>query len=106
MRIGILGGTFDPIHNGHLHLAREAYKKLGLAKIIFIPTYIAPHKKNIKITPAGHRYNMVKSAIANNKNFDLSEMELKRKDMSYSVKTVEELRKKYGPKVDIFFITG
>ena len=77
MRIGILGGTFDPIHNGHIHLARELCKRLALKKIIFIPTYIPPHKPDTKISSGIHRYNMVKLAIARSKKFELSDIELK-----------------------------
>lgn len=106
MRIGILGGTFDPIHNGHLYLARRVSKKLSLEKIIFIPTYIPPHKEDIRVSSERHRYNMLRLAIANKKNFKLSDIELKRKGRSYSVVTLRELRKKYGPTVQLFFITG
>ncbi len=106
MRLGILGGTFDPIHLGHLYLARKVLQKLSLDKIIFIPTYLQPHKKNVKTTPSRHRYSMTKLAIKNNKRFSLSSIEVKRKGRSYSVQTLQQLRKKYGPSVEIFFITG
>lgn len=106
MRIGILGGTFDPIHLGHLYLARKVLSKLSLKKIIFIPTHLPPHKKGVKIIAARHRYNMVKLAIANNKNFKASDIEIKRRGRSYSVKTLRQLRKKHGPSVELFFITG
>lgn len=106
MRIGILGGTFDPVHNGHLHLAKKVFQKLSLDKVIFIPTYIPPHKKGIKVTPARHRYNMLKLALKGHKNFSISDMEIKRKGRSYSVETLRRLRKKYGQKAELFFITG
>ncbi len=106
MRIGILGGTFDPVHEGHLYLAKKVLKKFSLNKIIFIPTYSPPHKKNVKITKATHRFNMLKLAIGNNKNFELSDIEIKRKGRSYSVETMRKLREKYGNSVDLFFITG
>lgn len=106
MKIGILGGTFDPIHNGHLYLAKKLLKRFFLDKIIFIPVYLPPHKKNIKITPAMHRFNMIKLAIQNNKNFTVSDIELKRRDRSYSIETLRQLRKQYGASTDIFFITG
>lgn len=106
MIIGLLGGTFDPIHNGHLYLAKEVLKKLSLDKVIFMPTYIPPHKKGARVTPARHRYNMVKLAIKGNKRFELSDMEMKRKGRSYSIQTLKALRKKIGPKAEIFFITG
>ena len=69
MKIGILGGTFNPIHIGHLILAEEVREKLGLDKIIFVPAYLPPHKDNSDIAPAQHRMNMVKLAIKGNKYF-------------------------------------
>lgn len=106
MRIGILGGTFDPVHNGHLYLAKKVCEKLSLSKIIFIPTYIPPHKNRPNITPAKHRYNMLKIALSGNRKFMLSDIEIKRKGKSYSLETLRQLRKKYGPKAEIFFIAG
>jgi nicotinate-nucleotide adenylyltransferase len=106
MRIGILGGTFDPIHNGHLYLAEKVSAELHLDKIIFIPAYLPPHKTDIKVTPARHRYSMLKLAIENNKKFEISGIEIRRKGRSYSVDTLKELRKKYGLSAEMFFITG
>jgi len=106
MRIGILGGTFDPVHEGHLYLARKVSGILSLEKIIFIPTYLPPHKKNIRIASAAHRYNMLKLAVKNNKKFEASDIEIKRKHRSYSIETMRQLRRKYGPCAEIFFITG
>jgi len=106
MRIGILGGTFDPVHAGHLYLAKKVCQKLKLSRIIFIPTYIPPHKKGIKVTQAGHRYNMLRLAIAGYGKFKISDMEIKRKGKSYSVETLRRLRRKYGAKAKLFFITG
>jgi len=106
MKIGVLGGTFDPIHNGHIYLAKRVCQKLALDKVLFIPTYFPPHKKGAKVTPAKHRYNMLKLAISGNKKFKISNMEIKRKGRSYSVETLRRLRKKYGQKAELFFITG
>lgn len=106
MRIGILGGTFDPVHNGHIYLAKKACAKLRLDKIIFIPTYLPPHKKGVKVTSARHRFNMLKLAIRDNKKFKISDMEIRRKGRSYSVETLRRLRKKYGAKAELFFIAG
>lgn len=105
-RIGILGGTFDPVHNGHIYLAKKVCLKLSLDKLIFIPTYIPPHKKGVKVTHARHRYNMLKLAISGNEKFKISDMEIKRKGRSYSVETLRRLRRRYGAKAEIFFITG
>lgn len=106
MRIGILGGTFDPVHNGHIYLAEKVSRKLGLSKIIFIPAYLPPHKKGLKVTSAGRRYAMLKIALRGRKRFSISDVEIKRKGRSYSVETLRYFRKRYGPKADIFFITG
>ncbi|MCX5687385.1 MAG: nicotinate-nucleotide adenylyltransferase [Candidatus Omnitrophica bacterium] len=106
MKIGILGGTFDPIHNGHIYLAKKVCQKLKLSKVIFIPAYLPPHKKGIKVTPAKYRYAMLKIALKNSKIFKISDIEIKRRGRSYSVETLRHLRRKYGPKVNLFFITG
>ncbi len=106
MRIGILGGTFDPFHLGHLYLARKACAKFSLDKILFIPVYRPPHKKPIKLTPAKHRYNMLRLGIEGNRRFEVSRIEIRRKGTSYSVYTLRHLRKKYGSLAQIFFITG
>ncbi len=106
MKIGILGGTFDPVHYGHIYLAKKVYLKLRLDKIIFIPSYLPPHKKGVKVTSARHRFNMLKLAIQGDKKFKISDMEIRRKGRSYSVETLRRLRKKYGAKAELFFITG
>ena len=106
MKIGVLGGTFDPAHKGHIYLARKVCDKLSLDKVIFIPSYLPPHKKGLKVTPAKHRHNMLKLAIHGNKKFKISDMEIKRKGRSYSVETLRRLRRKYGAKAELFFITG
>ncbi len=106
MKIGILGGTFDPVHNGHIYLAKKVCAKLRLDKIIFIPSYLPPHKKGAKVTSARHRFNMLKLAIQANKQFKISDMEIRRKGRSYSVETLRRLRKKYGAKAELFFIVG
>ncbi|MDD5618304.1 MAG: nicotinate-nucleotide adenylyltransferase [Candidatus Omnitrophica bacterium] len=105
MRIGIFGGTFNPIHFGHLVLAEQAYEKLGLDKIIFIPSFYPPHKKNSEIILASHRYNMVKLAIRKNPRFEISDIEIKRKGRSFLIDTLRELKKIY-PKAKLFFISG
>lgn len=106
VKIGILGGTFDPVHNGHIYLAKKVCVKLRLDKIIFIPSYLPPHKKGVKVTSARHRFNMLKLAIQGNKKFKISDMEIKRKGRSYSVETLRRLRKRYGAAAELFFITG
>ncbi|MBM3249819.1 MAG: nicotinate-nucleotide adenylyltransferase [Candidatus Omnitrophica bacterium] len=105
MRIGILGGTFNPIHIGHLILAEEAREKLGLDKVIFVPSFLPPHKDNSDIAPAGMRLAMVKSAIRGNKYFSFSDTEIRRDGKSYTIDTVKEFKAKF-PKDDLYFIIG
>ncbi len=105
MRIGILGGTFNPIHIGHLILAEEVKEKLKLDKIIIVPTYLPPHKNNTDIAPVRHRYQMIKLAIKANKNFEVSDIEMRRDGRSYTIDTIKELKKLY-PQDELYFIIG
>lgn len=106
MRIGILGGTFNPIHLGHLVLAEEAKEKLNLDKVIFVPAYIPPHKKDEEIVEANHRLKMVELAAKGNPCFEVSPFEIDAKTTSYSVETLREFKKRYGEDTKLFFITG
>ena len=105
MKIGILGGTFNPVHIGHLILAEEAREKLGLDKVIFVPTYLPPHKDNSDIAPAPERLSMVKLAIKDNRNFSVSDIEIKRDGRSYTIDTIKEFKTRY-PKDELYFIIG
>lgn len=105
MKIGILGGTFNPIHIGHLILAEEAREKLNLERIIFIPAYLPPHKDNSDIAPPSDRYKMIKLAIIANRNFLVSDIEIRRDGRSYTIDTIRELKKMYPPD-ELYFITG
>lgn len=105
MRVGILGGTFNPIHFGHICPTIEAAKKLKLDKVIFVPAYFPPHKLNKKIISAHHRTNMINLAIEEYPHFELSTMEIDRKGISYSVDTVTALMEKMKYD-DFFFIMG
>lgn len=105
MRVGIFGGTFDPIHNGHLLMAEEALEKCSLDKVIFIPSNIPPHKQEQSVVSPYIRYEMVRLAIEDNPKFEISDVELFRKGLSYSVDTVKEIKKEYKGS-DVFFITG
>lgn len=103
--IGIMGGTFNPIHYGHLLAAEEARQKFHLEKIIFVPSARPPHKNQYEIANPQDRYNMTSLAINSNRYFQASDIEIKREGISYSQDTVIELKKLY-PEAQIFFITG
>ena len=105
MKVGILGGTFNPIHAGHLILAEEVREKLKLDKIIFVPTYLPPHKDNSDIAPAGARLDMVKTATRGNRFFSVSDSEIKRNGRSYTIDTLREFKKIY-PQDELYFIIG
>ncbi len=105
-RVGVIGGTFDPIHYGHLIIAEEARVKVGLAKVIFIPAGNPPHKLRRPYSPAHHRYRMVELAIASNPYFEISPIEINRPGPSYSVDTMAMLREEMGPDVELYFIMG
>jgi len=95
MHLGILGGSFDPIHHGHLILARAALEELGLDRILFIPTNLSPHKTDTKPATAQDRYAMVQRAIENEPSFEASDLELHRPPPSYTVDTLRELRSRH-----------
>jgi nicotinate-nucleotide adenylyltransferase len=101
---GILGGTFNPVHFGHLRAAEEVRAALGLDSVIFIPASRPPHKTQ-EIAGAAHRMNMVRAAISGNPAFSASDMEINRPDISYSVNTLEELRR-LRPGHEFCFILG
>jgi len=104
--VGIMGGTFDPIHYGHLMAAEEAHTRFGLAKVVFVPNGIPPHKKDYEVTAAESRYEMVVLATASNPIFEASRIEVDRPGPSYSVDTVERLRQELEPDARVYFITG
>lgn len=104
IKIGIMGGTFDPIHYAHLATAEFIRDKYKIDKILFIPSGNPPHKK-LDITNKYDRYNMVLLATNNNDNFIVSDIEIKREERTYTVDTLREIKKKYS-NIDIYFITG
>jgi nicotinate-nucleotide adenylyltransferase len=105
MKIGILGGTFNPVHVGHLILAEEVREKAALDKIIFVPTYLPPHKDNSEIAAASDRFRMLKMAIKGNRYFTVSDVEIKRQGQSYTIDTVKQFKDKF-PEDELYFITG
>ena len=106
MKIGIMGGTFDPIHWGHLRLGQEALEKLQLDSVLFIPAGQPWMKASQKVSEKNHRLNMVRQATKDNPKFQTSDIEIKRDGNSYSSETVEQLSIEYGNTVKLFFILG
>lgn len=107
MNIGMFGGTFDPVHLGHLIVAEESRVRLGLERVLFVPAGM-PWMKALRrdVTPAAHRVAMVRLAIASNPHFELSTIDVERPGSSYSVETVGRLRQSLGPGAEIYFILG
>jgi nicotinate-nucleotide adenylyltransferase len=106
MRLGLLGGSFNPVHNGHLGLARQAAGALPLDGVLFIPTGDPPHKCEAELAPAHHRAEMIRLAIEHDPPFALSDIELTRPGKSYSIDTVQALQRKYGSASQLYFLIG
>lgn len=104
-RIGIIGGTFDPIHNGHLYIAYEASLKLKLDKVIFLIAGNPPHKINNKVTPAHIRKKIVEESISKFPDFEANEYEINKKEKSYTYQSLEYFKNLYKNS-EIYFITG
>jgi nicotinate-nucleotide adenylyltransferase len=106
LKTGVLGGTFDPVHNGHISVAEEVKAELGLDEVIFIPTGQPWLKVDWEVSAAEHRLQMVHLAIAGKHGFSVSSIEVERPGPSYSVDTISELLGQLGEQSDIFFILG
>ncbi len=107
MKWGLFGGTFDPIHIGHLRCASEMRELFDLNRIVFVPAARPPHKLNAAITSFYHREQMIRLAIEGNPEFSFSDVENQREKTSYSVETVEYFLDKHGPeKLELYFILG
>lgn len=104
-RLGILGGTFDPPHNGHMAIAAAALKECRLDKVIFIPAKYPPHKPAGEISSESDRLNMLKLAVDDRSEFEISDLELKRDGISYTIDTLREVKKLFG-RFEILFIIG
>ncbi|MFC4561223.1 nicotinate-nucleotide adenylyltransferase [Nocardiopsis mangrovi] len=105
-RVGIMGGTFDPIHHGHLVAASEVAHFFRLDEVVFVPTGRPYQKDPAEVTPAEDRYLMTVIATAENPQFRVSRMEVDREGATYTIDTLREMRRFYGPEVELFFITG
>lgn len=106
MKIGIIGGSFDPIHNGHLMLAEQARVEAGLARVIFMPAYLSPFKQNASVTEAEKRLAMVRLAVEGNPFFEVSDMEIRAGEVSYTAQTMRSLIKEMPEQTELCFITG
>lgn len=104
-RLGIMGGTFDPIHYGHMVAAETARIELGLDNVLFIPTGIPPHKVDRQVTDANLRLKMVEMSIRDNKNFKVSRIEIEREGPTYTIDTLQRLHDLF-PEQELYFITG
>jgi nicotinate-nucleotide adenylyltransferase len=104
-KLGILGGTFDPIHIGHLVLAEQLREKSKLERVIFIPSASPPHKTEHRLSSAVHRFEMTKLALKGDSHFSVSDIELRREGLSYTVETLRKL-KELHKNSEIYFLTG
>lgn len=106
MRIGIFGGTFNPVHNGHLALAEEAISRLRLDKVVFVPAYIPVHKSRAGVISADDRVRMIELAAEAGTGFEISRYEIDRKKKTYSIETVRHFRQAYPKAEELFFLAG
>ena len=105
-KIGLFGGTFDPVHTGHLIIAETLREKASLNDVIFIPSAQPPHKHQELMFDAEQRFTMLKDAIKDNPGFLVSDIEMKREGPSYTIDTLREFKAKVSPAVELFFIVG
>jgi nicotinate-nucleotide adenylyltransferase len=105
MTLGVFGGSFDPVHFGHLRMAEEARIQAGLDRVLFVPTQVSPFKVGRTVTPGEQRLEMLHIALADNPAFAASDVELTRPGPSYTVDTLRLLKEQY-PTAELFFLTG
>jgi nicotinate-nucleotide adenylyltransferase len=105
-RVGIFGGSFNPVHLGHLRLAEAALSELGLDQVLFVPSYRTPLKNPKILLPESLRLGCLRQALKARRRFALSDHEMRRKGISYTVETLAHFRKKFGPKTTLYFLAG
>ena len=105
-RLGVMGGTFDPIHHGHLVAASEVAHMFSLDEVVFVPTGQPWQKSHARVSPAEHRYLMTVIATASNPQFTVSRADIERPGVTYTIDTLRDLRRERGEDVEMFFITG
>ncbi len=106
LKLGLLGGSFNPIHNGHLTVARLVRDRLRLDQVLFIPTSDPPHKQGGSLASSKDRYEMVRLALAGTPSFQHSDIELQRSGKSYSIDTIRELQRQFGSSTELYFLIG
>lgn len=104
-RLGVMGGTFDPVHHGHLVAASEAAARFDLDEVVFVPTGKPSFKQHARVSPAEHRYLMTVIATASNPRFTVSRVDVDRPGLTYTVDTLRDLRRE-RPEAELYFITG
>jgi len=105
-RIGLYGGSFDPIHHGHLISARSLAERLDLERVLLIPAARPPHKPNVRLAPIDHRLAMARLAVEHDPLFDVLDIEARRDGPSYTIDTVDQLRASFGPDTKLFWFIG
>jgi nicotinate-nucleotide adenylyltransferase len=105
-RLGILGGTFDPVHNGHLVCAEQLREAIGLDAVLFVPCSRPPHKRAHRPAPAEHRMAMVELAVGKYEGFEVSDYEVAKGGVSYTIDTVEHLRQSLGQDAELWLLIG
>lgn len=105
-RLGLLGGTFDPIHRGHLQVAEDVLRQFGLDQVWIIPCALPPHKSDSALASAGDRLEMARIAIGNRRTLKLSDIEIQREGTSYTIDTLREFSTEFGDTTELFFLVG
>jgi nicotinate-nucleotide adenylyltransferase len=105
-RVGVMGGTFDPVHHGHLVAASEVASRFALDEVVFVPTGSPWQKPDQPVSPAEDRYLMTVIATASNPRFSVSRVDIDREGPTYTIDTLHDLRKRFDSSVELFFITG
>lgn len=103
---GVMGGSFNPVHLGHLSICQQVAERLGLSKVILMPAWVPPHKVGIEMAPAEDRLAMCRLAIKSLRGLEVSDLEIRRGGISYTIDTARELKQLWGPDVDLCFIIG
>ncbi len=106
MKIGLFGGTFNPVHNGHIHICLHVLKEFGLDKIFFIPSASPPHKPDTNLASADDRFEMVKTSLAPYPHLSVSDRELIREGPSYTIDTIHSFKRAYHVKTQFFLLMG